>query len=455
MTLRLAFSRGPVSIFLTPLQRAHNGVEMAGTRKSYDKGLLLEKVVAHYHRREGVTVETRVQLAPPSGGAKREFDIIIRGKLSHYDVVIPIECKCVCSATGAPQISEFAGKLLHVGLPTTGAVFVSTGRYTRGARDCAAKLGIRLVEAHGIDVARLKLVEIDAFRLAMFHICSYEGVRLFNIGRRELVPHPQQGDFFEHCELFFAPLWRWWTASDWWKHLGSYVHPLVLIDSLSGNPSDVFGDADLMAIDFKVHGWLEVQLGTFTDFALVDASSGDGLGPREHPKFRTKSIVHSGSFGSTEELKELMSFSEHRLVQGVDARVIMATPVKCPRIYVPTPAGDLLFPPSERGLQLHARAMERYLAGHDAQHLGLGRFVIDGPVVYMNFEEPSESFLSLIMLEHNKLAQEVQTLGADHYDSPSRETIVEVLASAGGYSVDEIAMEDIEPGVRVVPSPWA
>ena len=116
-----------------------------------DKGNLLEDIVAMLHEEPNIKVEKRIKISPKDGnGGKREIDILLTANISCYPIQIAIECKNHITNVGAEEIDAFIAKLNYLGLAVPQAVFVSTSDYTKGAKDSAKKVGIKLWTLKGL-----------------------------------------------------------------------------------------------------------------------------------------------------------------------------------------------------------------------------------------------------------------------------------------------------------------
>ena len=121
---------------------------MNNTMNTKEKGDWLEDIVESIYKEPGVDVFKKANvpvLHSLKNKRTREIDILITKNISGIIIKIAIECKNHIKPIGAPLIDAFIGKLNDIGIPPQQSIFITTSRFTKGAKDIAQKERIQLL----------------------------------------------------------------------------------------------------------------------------------------------------------------------------------------------------------------------------------------------------------------------------------------------------------------------
>lgn len=126
------------------------------TSQNYERGRLLEVLVARIQAASSSDVKTRALLPAKNDSSRtREIDVLVTIPWVLKSLHVAFECRNWSRKVRVKDISEFADKLLDVGIPATQGIYVTTVGYTRDAEARARELGIQTLVLEGLTPDRL------------------------------------------------------------------------------------------------------------------------------------------------------------------------------------------------------------------------------------------------------------------------------------------------------------
>lgn len=156
---------------------------------------VVEKVVAEAFKAQNVQVQRNVRLdalrRKGGKGGRREFDVLITGRLAGQTVHFPIECKNYnTKRVGSQDIDAFIGKLQDVGLPTQTSIFVSTSGFSSPAVSRADEVGMKTLVLKEDGSSERSNPILAAIQSHIFMICSVTGIKCKTVEPQfELLQH--------------------------------------------------------------------------------------------------------------------------------------------------------------------------------------------------------------------------------------------------------------------------
>lgn len=258
------------------------------------KGDVLEDVVALLHQTGAGNPEVRVQLPTTSNRNRtREIDVLLRHRVAGDPVLVVFECKNEGKPVGVEYIDAFFGKLYDVGIPPSQGVFVSSNRYTRGARERAAICGIRLLVLDGLNVERMAAAVNDALLSIVHFVLAVSGVSAFPFLPPDAPGDPLPDGWERNLPRLYDYIWRRWIKGTLPQTLGEHMVPVR-----TGQGGAV--------MDCIVRAHVGTVTGTGTRLILKDASSGILERGRIDTTFQLPTSLPLRTFTTEDELQTVL-----------------------------------------------------------------------------------------------------------------------------------------------------
>lgn len=212
------------------------------TKKQSDtdaKGRLVEDIAALLHRGTGVEVKTRVKLPARHDPTRTaEIDVLLDTQAADYPIRLAIECKNEKKPIGVEKVRSFIDKLNDVGISPSLGIYITAGRYTKGAIGRAKEVGLRLLELRGLTSDRLAAAVEEALHTLVFLVPELQAITKFDDVRAEgpdwypkswghavIAPLPES---VSALEAILNYLWRLWMEKRIPHAIGEYHHSFDL-----------------------------------------------------------------------------------------------------------------------------------------------------------------------------------------------------------------------------------
>lgn len=354
-----------------------------GDRSSFDKGTLLEQIVAKVHQVNGLQCETRVFL--PSlldGGGEREIDVLVTASVGPFPVQFPIECKNWGETISIDNIDAYDSKLREVGLNVRGAMYVTTTGFQKGAVAKARALGITLLRISGLTRDRLQQEVISAAHAVVF-ICP--SVLEFSVDSASPIAEGSlglQNPDGEFGGLVFDLMWRHWIENPV-SRLGEHDFFLEVDEGWGVVSNGVFSQTLQVRGRFLIEGNVLVQRGTARRAFLHDYIS--GMPRLGHLQAEYESPV--GVF-------ELARFTSESDFGSIEGDVFSSIRILAPKLVIDSRLGRLKWLPDDESF-LELESMFREDPEAFLNHTTSRRLSGSTDISYL-FTEPSSSYVARI-----------------------------------------------------------
>ena len=119
-----------------------------------EQGRVVERIVAEFHDRPGVTVRRNVRL-DPTDPHSAEMDVLVEGKFQGWPLKLGFDCKNHMKPIGVTFVRDFRDRLDEFGIPLQHGFIVSASPFTKPALDRAKALEIRTLLLQGLTLDQL------------------------------------------------------------------------------------------------------------------------------------------------------------------------------------------------------------------------------------------------------------------------------------------------------------
>lgn len=314
--------------------------ESRARQSSRDKGRIVEEIVASMHELPGVTVQRNVYVPAVNSTRKREIDVLLTSDLAGYPVRVAIECKNEKTATGAPQIDAFVGKLVDIGIPVQHGIYVAASGYTGGGIARAKQAGIKPLILKDVTKDSLTNSVVHAFQSIVYLLLEVVNVAVTNTVPRITESRDAFGFYDELgnvCGYLPDLIWKKWLEGEPLSTLGDHFLELTVPPNWHQVIDGKVESAISAAATVRIIGLIVTLSGTVTRHLLVEAAAKNVEKLHVNVTFDTSKEHYPVMVIETEsQLSDLLS--------KPNAIRINVGRIRLPRIRV----GPMYWPPSER-----------------------------------------------------------------------------------------------------------